>query len=213
MKKSYLISALFLFIFTLSVETGFATETKTEDNTNKLVLKMNDAIYRRLLNSFQKHTVRNLKWKNVYNRKNRLIEKKINANVAGPSVTGAAREGELDDGYQGLHQQPSYYSMGHKGDWRRCAVKYYVEGVQCTPEEMMKDVLLGSVHKVDTVPDIFWKQDVAIINDVRSVQRLLESGPMIGAGQQVQRFDSKVSSLRDVGATPYQKLPDFLKNK
>ena len=216
MKKAIFVS--FILCTALSVfTTNAATDPTAKDTTSnvtsysnqgQLFLKLNDAIYKRLLNLYNKHVVRNNDWQNLYNRENRLVEKQKNANVDSGTAK-LSRDGELNPvDYSGSYNNPDYTGVNFIQNWRRCAVNYYVEGGKCTAEEMKQDLIYASTHKVETMPDTFWKQDVAVINDIRDVQRLMESSPQIGAGQQVERNDSKISPYRDVLGSPYQKMPD-----
>ena len=218
MKKAIFVS--FILCATLSVFTTQAapdssttldaTTNNVTSYTNKgqLLLKMNDAIYKRLLNLYNKYTVRNNDWKNLYNRNNRITEAK-KANNVDSGTAKVDRDGELNPvDYSGSYNNPDYAGVNATQNWRRCAINYYVEGGTCSAEEMKQDLVYASTHKVDTVPDIFWKNDVAVINDIRQVQKMMESSPQIGAGQQVERTTTSVSPYRDVMGSPYQKMPD-----
>lgn len=217
MKKLIFVSfILFTALSVLTTQAAYdATATETTNNVasspaqNKLFIQWNDAIYKRMFKLYMNQTVRTNEWKNLYNREERLVDKQKDASVDSGTAK-LNRDGALNPvDYSGSYNNPAYAGVSAKQNWRRCAINYYVEGGNCSTEDMNQDLIYASTYKVETVPSIFWKQDVAVINDVRAVQRLLESSEQIGAGQQVQRAETKSTSAGAVGGSPFQKMPTF----
>lgn len=129
--------------------------------------------------------------KNTYYRATSAAFARRQAHIKTSVDDALVREGELTDwGSERTFQEGNTYRPNSKQVFRRCVVNYYYEGGACTPEDLMQGLAVGSEHKVKTVQDVFWKNDVEALNDVRNLQRNLPSWRRVGAGQQgVMRND------------------------
>lgn len=132
--------------------------------------------------------------KNSYVRLMRARIARRDANVQSSIDDGLSREGALDTrvGIR-TYQETNPIRTNAKQVFRRCAMNYYFEGGNCTPEELQKGVVYGSTHRVRTAQEAFWKRDMEAISQMRSLQRNLPSmKDAVPTGQQgIMRTETK----------------------